>query len=101
MANISAYDPEIIIWIDESDCDKRNSIRKVAYTLRGISPVYYRILARGKRYLAITGISVRGVQDVVLVEGNVNGETFIKNSLVPILQPTIQLFKPKLHHSNR
>ena len=90
MTDISAYDPGMIIWIDESGCDRRNSMRKFAYTLRGIAPVDYRILARGTRYSAITAISVRGVQDVVLVEGNVNGETFadfISSSLVPILKP--------------
>ena len=90
MADISAYDPAMIIWIDESGCDRRNSMRKFAYTLRGIPPVDHRILARGTRYSAITAISVRGVQDVVLAEGSVNGEVFadfIKDSLVPILQP--------------
>ena len=90
MADISAYDPASIIWIDESGCDRRNSMRKFAYTLRGIPPVDHRILARGTRYSAITAISVRGVQDVVLAEGSVNGEAFAKfveDSLVPILQP--------------
>ena len=63
-------------------------MRKFAYTLRGIPPVDHRLLARGTRYSAITAISVRGVLDVVLAEGNVNGEVFagsIKDSLVPIL----------------
>ena len=90
MADISAYDPAMIIWIDESGCDRRNSMRKFAYTIRGIPPVDHRLLARGTRYSAITAISVRGVQDVTLAEGNVNGEVFtdfVKDSLVPILQP--------------
>ena len=90
MADISAYDPAMIIWIDESGCDRRNSMRKFAYTIRGVPPVDHRLLARGTRYSAITAISVRGVQDVTLAEGNVNGEVFtdfIKDSLVPILQP--------------
>ena len=61
MADISAYDPAMIIWIDESGCDRHNSMRKFAYTLRGIPPVDHRILARGTRYSAITAISVIGV----------------------------------------
>ena len=28
MSKISVYDPEMIIWIDESGCDRRNSFRK-------------------------------------------------------------------------
>ena len=65
-------------------------MRKFAYTLRGIPPVVHRILTRGMRYSAITAISVRGVQDVVVAEGSVNGAAFtenIKDSLVPMLQP--------------
>ena len=47
MATISAYDPGMIIWLEESGCDRRNSMRKFVYTLRGTAPVDYRILARG------------------------------------------------------
>ena len=90
IADISIYDPSMIIWIDESGCDRRNSMRKFAYTLRGMPPVDHSILARGTRYSAITAISMEGLQDVVLAEGSVNGETFsdfVRNCLVPILQP--------------
>ena len=38
MSEISVYDPEMIIWVDESGCDRRNSLRKFAYTLRGMPP---------------------------------------------------------------
>ena len=89
MAEISVFDPSMIIWIDESSCDRRNSMRNFAYTLRGMPPVDCRLLTRGKRYSAITAVTVKGVQDVVLIEGSVNGEifaTFVKDSLVPILQ---------------
>ena len=78
MAEISAYDPEMIIWIDEYGCDRRNSMRKFAYTIRGLPPVDYRTFSRGTRYSAITAATVKGVQDVtcMLVEGSVNGEVF-------------------------
>ena len=109
MADISAYDSATIIWIDESGCDRRNSMRKFAYTLREIPLVDHRILARGTRYSAITAISVRGVQNVVLAEESVNGEAFtdfIKDSLVPILQPfncckpnsTLVMDNASIHH---
>ena len=57
--------------------------------IRGIPPVDHRLLARGTQYSAITAISVGGVQDVILAEGNVNREIladFIKDALVPIIQ---------------
>ena len=48
MAKISVYDPEMIIWTDESGCDRRNSACKYGYSLRGLPVKDYRILARGK-----------------------------------------------------
>ena len=48
------------------------------------------MLVRGTRYSAITAATIKGVHDVQLVEGSVDGDKFqdfIKNSIVPILQP--------------
>ena len=90
MSKISVYEPEMIIWIDESGCDRRNSFRKFAYTLRGIPPQDCRLLIRGTRYSAITAATVKGVHDVQLVEGSVDGnkfEEFVRSSLLPVLQP--------------
>ena len=30
----SVYDPTILVWIDESGYDKKNSLRKYAYSLK-------------------------------------------------------------------
>ena len=45
MARISMYDPSMLIWIDESGCDRRHCTRKWGYSLRGMPPRDYRILA--------------------------------------------------------
>ena len=37
MAEISKYDPAMIIWIDETGCDRRHSTRKWSYSIRGIT----------------------------------------------------------------
>lgn len=53
-------------------------------------PFDHRIFARGTRYSAITALTVEGVHDVMLAEGSVNGDRFqdfIRESVVPILQP--------------
>ena len=71
MAEVSVYDPSMLIWIDESGCDRRNSRRKRAYSLRGITPVDYRILIRGTRYSAIPVMSTQGIHDICLIEGSV------------------------------
>ena len=33
MAEVSVYDPSMLIWIDESGCDRRNSTRKYGYSV--------------------------------------------------------------------
>ena len=43
MAEVSVYDPSMLIWIDESGCDRRHSKRTRAYSLRGITPVDHRL----------------------------------------------------------
>lgn len=90
MAMISVYDLEMIIWIDESGCDRRNSARRYGYSLRGIPVSDHRLLCRGKRYSAIPVMSTEGIHDVYLAESSVNGEKFerfVKESLLPVLMP--------------
>ena len=66
----------MLIWIDESSCDRRNSTRKYGYSVRGIRPVDHRLLIHGTRYSAIPVMSVQGIHDVFLAEGSVNRERF-------------------------
>lgn len=90
MAEITIYDPSMLIWIDESGCDRRDSTRNYGYSIRGITPRDHRLLARGKRYSAIPIMSVEGIHDVYLAEGSMNGprfEEFVQKRLLPILQP--------------
>ncbi len=90
MGKISAYDPSMLIWIDESGCDLRDSMRKRGYSFRGITPRDHRLLRRGKRYSAIPLLSMEGIHDVYITEGTMNGdrfEDFLQKCLIPILQP--------------
>ena len=90
MAEISVYDPSMLVWLDESGCDRRNAIRKYGYSVRGMRPVEYRIFARGVRYSAIPIMSISEIHDVFLAEGTVNGDRFkyfVQTSLLPVLQP--------------
>ena len=68
MAEVAVYDPSMLIWIDESGCDRRDSIRKRAYSLRGITPREHRLLVRGVRYSAIPIMSLSGVHDLCLLK---------------------------------
>ena len=90
MAEVSVYSPEMLIWIDESGYDRRCSLRKYGYGLRGIRPVKRRLLVRGVRYSTIPVMSINGIEDVLITEGTINGDRFsyfIRTCLLPLLQP--------------
>ena len=89
MVQVENMSADTFIWVDETGSDKRNALRKYAYSLRGVTPVNYCLYIPGKRISAISAISTRGVEDVYLA-GGVNGDTFcdfIDKCLLPILQP--------------
>ena len=90
MAEMSIFDPTMIIWLDETGCDKRNAARQYGYSLRGIAPRSYTFKSGGKRYTQIMAMSTDGVEDMYIAEGNIDGERFLKyvqRSLLPLLMP--------------
>ena len=102
MAEVSAYAPSMLIWINESGCDRRNIIRKRGYSLRGITPRDHRLLIRGTRYSAIPVMPAEGIHNVCLVGSTVDGDTFEAFVKKPpyAYPPTIQLGEPSVcgHH---
>ena len=90
MAEIEAFDPDMILFIDETGCDRRNLVRHLGYGLRGITPMTQQLLVYGQRISAIGVMSTRGIEDAYLGEGNVNGDiflNFIQRCLLNIIQP--------------
>ena len=78
VADISIFDPSMLMFVDETGCEQRNSIRRYGYGLRGITPVQHQIFVHGKRISCIGVLSTRGIEDAYVVEGNVNGVIFIQ-----------------------
>ena len=90
MAEIEGFEPEMLVFIDETGCDKRNLVRQYGYGIRGLTPVTHKFIVHGKRISAIGVMTTEGIEDAYLVEGNVNSETFvqfIQRSLLNIIQP--------------
>ena len=87
MAEISIYNAAMFVWIDETGCDRRNSMRRYGYSVRGIHPCDHKLLVRGVRYSGIAVMSLEGIHDVQIVEGSVNGGKFVTNTLIPIQNP--------------
>lgn len=90
MAEISVFDPNMIVWVDEMGSDRRNAIRSYGYSLRGMRAVNHVLRVGGKRLSVIGAMSVDGIEDIYISEGNVNGdvfEDFVRTTLLPLLQP--------------
>ena len=80
----------MLVFIDETDTDRRDSFRKFGYSLRGRRTRAHRLRARGQHVSAIGAMSVNGILECQFYHGAVNGETFysfIENSLLPHLVP--------------
>ena len=80
----------MLIWLDETGSDGRNSVRAYGYAFRGLTPVRHTLRVGGKRISAIGVMTTGGIEDAHIVEGGVNGdmfENFVRRSLLPVLQP--------------
>ena len=90
ISDISVYSPEMFIFLDETGADRRNTLRKYSYSLRGKTPQDHALLVRGQRISAIACMSVEGILDVKTVKGTSNGDTFydfVQAYLLPHLMP--------------
>ena len=87
---VSTYDQDMFIFLDETGSDERNSVRRYGYSLRGRPMVCQKLLVRGKRISAIAFVSTHGVLDYKTVTGSADGDLFynyVQTSLLPHPMP--------------
>ena len=86
MAEVSCYDPSMLVCLDETGCDNRNALRQKAYSIRGMPLNNHQLLIRGVRYSAIPIVSL----DTNKASGPDNIHPYIlkncANEISPILQ---------------
>ena len=92
LIDVSVFEPEMLIFVDETGSDKRAALRKYGYALRGRKAVSERLLVKfkGKRYSAIAGLHMGHMLDVYMTAENVKADTFceyIECCLLPYLLP--------------
>ena len=86
MAEVSVYDPSMLIWIDESGCDRRHSRHKRAYSLRGITPV-------GLSVVIMDNASIHHVEGArQLIEDQVGARLLFLPPYSPDLNPLEEVF---------
>ena len=84
MAEISMYDPSMLLWLDDTGCDGCNTIRKSREEcLSWITDYLFEVLH-------VPIMSMDGIHDFYITEGTVNGEQFsdfVRCTLLPNLMP--------------
>lgn len=88
--DVSLYHSNMIIFIDETGSDRRDTIRRYGHSLIGRPPRSFQLLIRGERLSAITAMNCEGIQCLKVVRGTVDGDTFtdfVQRDLLPILMP--------------
>ena len=84
------YSPEMMVFVDETGSDNRDSMRKFGYALRGQRATSVRLLCRGKRVNSVAAMDVNGVICVNSTTDSINGDVFcdyLERSLLPQLLP--------------
>ena len=76
MGEVSAFEPEMFIWIDDTGTDRRNAIRTYGYSFRGLTPKMHCLKIGRNRISAIAMMTMHEVEDVYLTNDSINGEKF-------------------------
>ena len=109
---VDSMDPAFFIWVDETGCARRRSLSRMAYGVRGATPENVMLQVTGKHLFAIAAMSVRGIEDVVINEGDVDGDTFcnfLETNIFPLTLPfdgsrprsVLILDNASIHHVER
>ena len=87
---MTVYEPEMLIFVDETGTDKRSSLRKYGYALKGEQAITEKVLVRGKRHSVISAMGIDGILDISITKQSVDGDLFyefVERKLLPLLLP--------------
>ena len=109
VAECDNYSPEMMVFIDETGCDRRASMRKFGYAMRGQPAKNIRLMCRGIKVSAIAGVAFDGL---VTVQCSINEDVFcdfVEKDLLPHLLPfdgvnprsVVLLDNASIHHTRR
>ena len=89
-AELALYPAHTLVFVDETGTDRRHSLRKKAYSVRGHPLQAYKLLVRGEHISVITAMSMQGILALQIIRGAVDGDaylTFICKYLIAKLMP--------------
>ena len=74
--DVSMYDPGMLVSIDETGTERRNTIRKYGYSVRGKPARSHKLLCRGQHISVTAYMSAKGLLDCKVIHGSVNSDSF-------------------------
>ena len=89
-SDMTLFDPNMLVFLDETGANRRDTIRAKGYSLRGKPAKKQQLLVRGECVSAICAMSVEGILICKIERGCVDGDIFtefIENSLMPSIMP--------------
>ena len=98
MTEISMYNPDMLVWIDEMGSAGRNSIRQYGYSLRGMPAQVHQLQVGGRRLSAVPVLTTGSIEEVY-VTLDLRWWNKIWRGLFQGLLPIILPFYGINHHS--
>ena len=90
-----AFPARSLVWLDECGCRCSCCLRNRGWAPLGVTPEEYRRFFRGRNVSCLTGVAADGVVALRILDGHVNGETFLHFCAEDLL-PEMSLFGPDI-----
>ena len=90
MAEMSCFSTSQLVWVDETGCKNKDSIRRAGYALRGMAPVCTRFLHQGKRVSCVAAVAEDGLIALDMTKETIDSSfffDFVRGSLLPNMLP--------------
>ena len=76
VSDVSLYQRDTLLFVDETGTDGRDTVRKYGYSLRGKPLKAQKLLVRGEHISCIAAMSVQGIEAIKIARGSVDGDAF-------------------------
>ena len=83
--DVSLYQNNFMVFVDETGCDRRDIHRKYGYGLCGKRVKSQQLLVRGERISVIAAMTINGVACLQVVHGTVTGDIFLEFTQTKLL----------------
>ena len=90
MSDVAIYPRKTLLFVDETGTDRKDTIRKYGYSLRGKPMKAQKLLVRGEHISSVAVMSMEGIVAIKIASSSVDGDAFydfVCTSLLTKLMP--------------